>query len=238
MGDPVMKAKSKYRKLKRALIVFLLLIIAFAVYVEIVNRNSKQMTYRQKLLKAVYPVWMWFARTTGKNTAKLSNQQKMPPVSFYSLTATLNNGDTLNFEDLRGKKVLIVNTASDCGYTDQYADLEKLYEEFKDRLIIIGFPANDFKHQEKGTDEEIAKFCKLNYGITFPLAKKSVVIKDPAQNLVFRWLTDTTLNGWNSRPPSWNFSKYLINEEGVLTNYFGSSVSPSGDEIKNAIKSK
>jgi glutathione peroxidase len=129
-----------------------------------------------------------------------------------------------------------VNTASDCGYTDQYDDLQKLYEENKDKLLILGFPANDFKEQEKGTDEEIARFCKLNYGVAFPLMKKSSVIKRPGQNVVFKWLTDSTQNGWNTKPPSWNFAKYLVNEQGMLTNYFGSSVSPLSNEVLEAIK--
>lgn len=229
-----MAAKSKYRKLKRALIVLLLFIAAFAVYVEIANRNSKKMTYRQKVLKAVYPAFMWFTKLTGSNTKELTGTKK-PPVSFYSLEVMLNNGDTLNFENLKGKKVLLVNTASDCGYTNQYNDLQKLADEYKDKLVVIGFPANDFKEQEKGTDEDIAVFCKKNYGITFPLAKKSVVIKSPEQNSIFQWLTDSAKNGWNNKPPSWNFSKYLVDAEGVLTNYFGSSISPTGRDIKDAI---
>jgi glutathione peroxidase len=133
---------------------------------------------------------------------------------------------------------MLVNTASDCGYTDQYEALQKLSEECKDRLVVIGFPANDFKQQEKGSDEEIAQFCKLNFGVTFPLMKKSVVKKDPQQNEVFKWLTDSTMNGWNNKPPSWNFAKYIVNEEGILTNYFGSSISPAGKDIKKAIGDK
>lgn len=229
-----MAAKSKYRKLKRVLIVLLVFIVAFAAYVEIVNRNSKNMTYRQKVLKAVYPAFMWFTKLTGKNTKELSGA-KQPSVSFYSLKAMLNNGDTLNFEILKGKKILLVNTASDCGYTNQYDDLQKLADEYKSKLIVIGFPANDFKEQEKGTDKDIAEFCKKNFGITFPLAQKSVVIKSPEQNPIFQWLTDSAKNGWNSKPPSWNFSKYLVNEEGILTNYFGSSISPMGKDITDAI---
>ena len=138
-------------------------------------------------------------------------------------------------QHLKGKKVMLVNTASDCGYTDQYDDLQKLYEEYKDKLVVIGFPANDFKEQEKGTDEEIAQFCKLNFGVTFPLMKKSSVIKGPQQNEVFKWLTDSAKNGWNNKPPSWNFSKYIVNEEGVLTNYFGSSISPMSKDVLKAI---
>lgn len=223
------------RKLKRFFIVLLIIIAAFAVYVEIANRNSKNMSYRQKVLKTIYPALMWFTRLTGKNTKELSGT-KQPPVSFYSLKTTLNNGDTLDFSGFKGKKVLLVNTASDCGYTNQYEDLQKLSDKFKDQLVVIGFPANDFKEQEKGTDAAIAEFCKKNYGITFPLAQKSVVIKSSEQNPVFQWLTDSTKNGWNSKLPAWNFTKYLVNEEGVLTNYFGSSVSPLSNDVINVIK--
>ena len=119
-----------------------------------------------------------------------------------------------------------MNTASDCGYTAQYDDLQKMYMENKDKLIILGFPSNDFGNQEKGNDEEIAQFCKINFGITFPLMKKTVVKKTSAQNSVFRWLTDKKENGWNDHQPDWNFSKYFVNEEGILTHYFGPSISP------------
>lgn len=158
------------------------------------------------------------------------------PVSFYTLSATLNNGDKLEFSSLKGKKVLIVNTASKCGFTRQYEGLEKLYEKYKDKLVVIAFPANDFLNQEKGTDEEIAQFCKLNYGVTFPIAKKAGVIKNAEQQEVFRWLTDKKLNGWNDQAPAWNFSKYLISEDGKLLNYFKSSVAPMNEKIINAIE--
>jgi glutathione peroxidase len=232
-----MASKRKiYSFLKRSLIILLMLLITFSGYVAIVTRNSKNMTIRQRILKSVYPAFMWFTKLTGKNVTQLSNEQKLPPVSFYSLKTTANNGSEVDFSQFKGKKILLVNTASDCGYTDQYDALQKLYEENKDSLIILGFPANDFKEQEKGTDEEIAQFCKLNYGVTFPLMKKSSVVKGAEQNPVFKWLTDSALNGWNTKPPSWNFGKYLVNEEGILTNYFGSSVSPASTDIINAIK--
>jgi glutathione peroxidase len=211
----------------------LILIAAFAVYVEIANRKTKNMTYRQKVLKAVYPVLMWITKLTGKNSKELAGD-KQPPVSFYTLKATLNNGAALDFASLKGKKVMLVNTASDCGYTNQYADLQKLADEYKDKLVVIGFPANDFKKQEKGTDDEIAAFCKVNFGVTFPLMQKSVVIKSAEQNPVYRWLTDPAENGWNEKAPSWNFSKYLVDENGKLIHYFDPSVSPlSGDIIKS-----
>lgn len=225
------------KKLKRLAIVILLLIAVFVVYVEIVNRNSKNMTYRQKVLKAVYPAWMWITKLTGKNTKKMNNESaKTPFQSFYDLSATQIDGKEIKFADFKGKKLLLVNTASDCGYTNQYADLQKLYEDFSNKLVVIGFPANDFKEQEKGTDEEIAQFCQKNYGVTFPIMKKSVVIKSAQQNPVYQWLTDSSKNGWCNQQPSWNFSKYLLDENGVLTNYFDPSVSPLSKEITDKLR--
>lgn len=209
--------------------------IVFWSYVEIINRNSKNMTARQKVLKAVYPLWMWFAGKKGMNTKNLSNEKATPAVSFYSLKDTAIDGSVFDFEQLKGKKIMLVNTASDCGYTGQYDDLQKLSEQYKDKLVVIGFPANDFKEQEKGTDEEIAEFCKLNFGVRFPLMKKSSVIKSATQNKVFEWLTDPAKNGWNKQWPSWNFCKYIVDEQGRLTNYFGSTIEPLGKEITEAL---
>lgn len=193
------------------------------------------MTFRQKLLKGIYPMLMWLTgKKGGKMTAVLKGNQAAP-VSFYSLKATLNNGSVLDFDSLRGKKVLLVNTASDCGYTHQYKALQELYEKNNPGLVVIGFPANDFKEQEKGSDEEIASFCQVNYGVTFPLVKKATVIPGETQHVVFKWLTDATQNGWNTQPPTWNFSKYLVDGNGSLVNYFGPSVDPLSDEVKNAL---
>ena len=223
-------------KLRKLFLVLPLLLISFWGYIEIINRNSKTMTIRQKILKAVYPLFTFWSKSTGRNVTELSNNSAKPVVPFYSLNDTLNNGTAFDFASLKGKKVLLVNTASDCGYTPQYTDLQKLYEQYGNKVTIIGFPANDFKEQEKGTDEQIAQFCKANFGVTFPLMKKSTVIKSQDQNAVYKWLTDAAQNGWNSKAPSWNFSKYLVNEEGVLINYFDPAVSPLSDEVINAIK--
>ena len=191
------------------------------------------MTTRQKITKALYPLIMFFSKLQKKKSIFLFNKEnKKPVISFYSLTGRLNNGSLFSFEQLKGKKVLIVNTASDCGYTGQYEELEELYQIQKDKLIILGFPANDFGDQEKGSNEEIAQFCKINYGVTFPLMKKSTVIKKNGQNEIYQWLTNTNKNGWNNQPPAWNFSKYLINEEGILTHYFDPAVSPLSDELQ------
>src|SRR5438132_649985 len=126
-----MGTNKRYHKLKRFLIVLSILVISFFAYVAIVNRNSKNMNNRQKFLKAVYPVFMWWTKLTGKNSKELSGT-KEAPVSFYLQKATLINGDTLDFATLKGKKILLVNTASECGYTNQYDDLQKLSQDYKD----------------------------------------------------------------------------------------------------------
>jgi glutathione peroxidase len=195
------------------------------------------MTIRQRVLKIIYPLVMWWMRRRGKNISVLS-EKISPPVSFYSLEAEMNNGQKVDFEKFRGKKVLLVNTASDCGYTNQYDDLQKLFLDYKDDLVVLGFPSNDYKEQEKGSDAEIAEFCRVNFGITFPLMKKSVVKRSEQQNVVYQWLTDPQKNGWNKKAPSWNFSKYLVNEKGELTNYFGPTVLPFNKEILKAIKNE
>jgi glutathione peroxidase len=194
------------------------------------------MTTRQKILKAIYPVVLFFSKLKNNDKKIRANKNNVQPKnSIYDLAVSLNNGDTLHFSSLKGKKILLVNTASDCGFTPQYHDLEILFQENKDRLVVIGFPANDFGAQEKGDDEAIADFCQVNFGVQFPLAKKSTVIKSPEQNIVFKWLTDKTMNGWNDQPPVWNFSKYLVDEHGVLTNYFDPSVAPASEEIKKVL---
>ena len=140
------------------------------------------MTTRQKILKAAYPAMMWFTKLTGVNSKSISKKEVTPSEPFYNLPAVLNDGTTFNLNQYKGKKILLVNTASDCGYTGQYEQLEMLYQQHRDKLVILGFPANDFKGQEKGTDLAIAAFCKLNYGVSFTLFKKSKVIVGPDQN--------------------------------------------------------
>jgi glutathione peroxidase len=228
----------KMKLLKRLSAVILLPILLFAGYAFIVNRNSINMTPRQKILKTIYPAFMWFTKKTGSNSINLKNETVQPPVSFYSLQTKTNDGTIFDFSTLKGFKVLLVNTASDCGYTDQYAELEKLYQQHKGQLVILAFPANDFKEQEKAGDADIAQFCKINYGVSFPIMAKSVVIKSANQNAVFQWLTNPASNGWNSKAPSWNFSKYLVNENGQLTHYFDPSISPLSTEVITAITQK
>lgn len=218
--------------IRKILYSLLITAIVFVLYIIYVNRNSKDMTLRQMFLKAVYPLLVW---SQGKKAKQFGNEQSKANVPFYDLKAVANNGSEFNFAQLKGKKVLLVNTASNCGYTPQYDDLQKLYEQYQNKLVILGFPANDFKEQEKGNDEDIAQFCKINFGVTFPLMKKSTVIKGTEQNPVFRWLSDSTQNGWSNKQPIWNFSKYLVNEEGQLVHYFDPAVSPLSKEVIDAI---
>lgn len=194
------------------------------------------MKVRQAVLSWFYPFFIWLSKVTSRRSTVIKNENKIaPPESIYPLSIQLNTGQSLPLQSFKGKKLLLVNTASDCGYTRQYSELQNLYEKHKDHLLVIGFPANDFKEQEKGDDESIAEFCKINFGVTFPLAKKSSVIKSENQNNIFRWLSDKTRNGWLNKQPSWNFSKYLLNEEGVLTHYFDPAVSPEDPEVIRAI---
>ena len=193
------------------------------------------MTIRQRVLKVIYPLLTVIGKATAKGKIKSNKQTVAPKIPLYSIPLQLNNGKVLPLETLKGKKILIVNTASNCGFTAQYAELQKLYLHARGDLEIIGFPANDFKEQEEGSDEEIAKFCLVNFGVSFPLAKKSSVVKSTQQHPVFSWLSDKEKNGWNDQQPEWNFSKYLLNEKGILTHYFPPSVSPLSTEVTTAI---
>lgn len=201
-----------------------------------IQQSASTMTLRQRLLKAAYPVLMWATRAGNKNIVVLSHVPTTAPVSFYSLQAVSIDGTPVDWTLLKGKKVMLVNTASDCGYTAQYAALQQLQDRFVDRMVVIGFPANDFKQQEKGDDAAIADFCQRNYGVRFMLTQKTTVIPGSLQHPVYRWLTDSLQNGWNTKAPSWNFSKYLVDEEGRLTHYFDPSVSPLSDVLINAIQ--
>ena len=154
--------------------------------------------------------------------------------SVYDLNLTLNNGEIISLENFKGKKILFVNVASKCGYTSQYSKLQELYELNSERLEIIAIPCNDFGKQEPGNAEEIKEFCSLNYGITFTIAAKQNIKSLPKSEL-YDWLSEPSQNGWNSELPSWNFCKYLLDENGELTYYFKSNVSPLGEKISSVI---
>jgi len=169
--------------------------------------------------------------------AKGSDEQVAldPVTSFYNLEANSIFGETTKMEIYKGKKILVVNVASKCGLTPQYAQLEKLYQQHSDKLIILGFPSNDFLRQEPGSNEHIATFCSREYAVTFPLFEKTKV-KGSKKHSVYDWLTDPKQNGWNKKGPSWNFTKYLIDENGKLIKRFSPKTLPLSDEIATLIK--
>ena len=180
----------------------------------------------KKFITNFYELRMKLSKLTGIGiNISTNHKQKPSPVSFYSLQAKANNGELVPFEKFRGRKILLVNLASQCGYTPQYSELEKLYQDHKDKIIVLGFPSNDFGGQEPGTDEEIENFCKVNFGVTFPLFHKDHVAGNNKQ-AVYKWLSNPDENGWNDKEPSWNFYKYLVDEQGNLDKVFSSSVSP------------
>jgi glutathione peroxidase len=156
---------------------------------------------------------------------------------FYDFKVKTLNGGDFDFSSLKGKKVMVVNTASKCGFTPQYKDLEEIYEEYKDNLVIIGFPANNFLNQEPGSASEIQEFCTANYGVTFPMmAKISVKGKDMAP--VYKWLTSKDKNGVMDSEVKWNFQKYLIDENGKLIEVIYSKEKPSSERVIGWITSK
>jgi len=193
------------------------------------------MTLKQLLLKRLYPTIMKFSQKGEKGKVLLKPKAFQSIIQSGSLKIDLSNGDLLQLNELKGKKVLLVNTASDCGYTGQFEELQRIQNLYKESLIILGFPANDFLEQEKGEDSSILNFCQVNFGVTFPIAKKSVVIKKENQNLIFEWLSNPAKNGWNDQEPVWNFSKYLLSETGELLGYFGPAISPNDNRLLELI---
>ncbi len=145
-------------------------------------------------------------------------------------------GDEFDMASLKGKKVMIVNTASECGLTPQYKDLQKLYDTYKDRnFVIVGFPANNFKKQEPGTDAEIATFCEQNYGVTFPMMSK-ISVKGKDIHPVYQFLTEKSKNGYKDSSIKWNFQKYLINEQGEVIKMINPKTLPTDDAIVSWIE--
>ena len=148
---------------------------------------------------------------------------------FYDFKVKTLDGKEFDFSSLKGKKVMIVNTASKCGFTPQYKELEELYEKYSDELVIIGFPANNFGQQEPGTAAEIREFCTKNYGITFPLMEK-ISVKGEDMHPLYKWLTSKDLNGVMDSEVKWNFQKYLIDENGKLIDVLYSKEKPGSDK--------
>lgn len=157
-----------------------------------------------------------------------------PKKTLYDFTVKTIEGKAVSLKQFRGKKVVVLNTASKCGFTPQFEDWEAFYKEHGSKIIVLGFPANNFKNQDPGSNEEIAEFCKKNYGVTFPMFEKVDVIGEN-QAPLYKWLSDKSMNGVNDKAPSWNFCKYVINEKGELTHFFPSKVKPTDEEFKAAV---
>ncbi len=155
--------------------------------------------------------------------------------SIHTFKVTGIDGKQINLAAYKGKKILIVNTASKCGYTPQYESLQKVYDQYKDKLVILGFPCNQFGGQEPGTNEEIAAFCKANYGVNFPLADK-IDVKGTNIAPIYQWLTQKAKNGVLDANIGWNFNKFLIYENGKMLAYFPSNVKPESDAITTYLK--
>jgi glutathione peroxidase len=155
--------------------------------------------------------------------------------SIHSFNVKSIDGSSINLAKFKGKKILIVNTASECGYTPQYEALEKVYKQYKDKLVIIGFPCNQFGGQEPGSNEEIVAFCKKNYGVTFPLADK-IDVKGDNTAPIYKWLTQKEKNGVLDASIAWNFNKFLIDENGKMIAYFPSNVKPDSETILSYLK--
>ena len=159
-----------------------------------------------------------------------------PKASFYNIEINSIDNEAIDLSTFKGKKILIVNVASKCGFTPQYGDLQELHETYGDKLVIIGIPCNQFMNQEPGSPEEIASFCQKNYGVSFLITEK-VDVKGKNMHPIYKWLTDKNYNGNINSTVKWNFQKYLINSTGDLLQIFSPNTKPLSPEIISAINS-
>jgi glutathione peroxidase len=174
----------------------------------------------------------------AQNNKKMETQAPIKTETIYQFKVTDLYGKEFDFASLKGKKILIVNTASECGLTPQYKDLEAIYEKYKDKnFVIVGFPANNFGAQEPGSNEQIAKFCEMNYGVTFPMMGK-ISVKGDDMHAVYKFLTKKSKNGLQDSEVEWNFQKYLINEQGELVKVLSPRVLPTDAAIVGWINGK
>lgn len=167
------------------------------------------------------------------STTKTSSS--MNKTSIYDIKINALNGQTLDLSKFKGKYMLFVNVASKCGFTPQYKDLQELSETFKDTLTIIGVPCNQFGSQEPGSTEEIANFCAMNYGVTFPITEK-LDVKGSQQHELYQWLTQEQYNGIKSSTVKWNFQKYIVDPNGNFLDYYFSMTSPLSSKITKYLK--
>ena len=163
------------------------------------------------------------------------SKNKAQAKSIHSFKVEALDGSTIDFSKFKGKKILVVNTASECGFTPQYADLEKLYETYINKLVIVGFPANNFGGQEPGANHEIATFCQKNYGVTFPMAAK-ISVKGGDIAPIYKFLTQKKENGVKDTEVKWNFTKILLDEKGHILDSFESKITPMSESITKYLK--
>jgi glutathione peroxidase len=193
-----------------------------------------------KLIISTFLLLAFTACGQTKNVQNNENSSSMntPKESIHQFTVTDIDGKSFDFKSLKGKKIMVVNTASKCGLTPQYEKLEALYQKYKNsNFVIVGFPANDFMGQEPGTNEEIATFCKKNYGVSFSMMEK-ISVKGSDIHPVYQFLTEKSKNGLEDNSVQWNFQKYLIDENGYLVKVISPRTSPDDQEITNWLEGK
>jgi glutathione peroxidase len=193
-----------------------------------------------KLIISTFLLLAFTACGQTKNVQNNENSSSMntPKESIHQFTVTDIDGKSFDFKSLKGKKIMVVNTASKCGLTPQYEKLEALYQKYKNsNFVIVGFPANDFMGQEPGTNEEIATFCKKNYGVSFSMMEK-ISVKGSDIHPVYQFLTEKSKNGLEDNSVQWNFQKYLIDENGYLVKVVSPRTSPDDQEITSWIEGK
>lgn len=178
--------------------------------------------------------WMFGTACTISSSIPPEDALAQAAGSFYDFTIEDIDGGQLNMADYKGKYVLCVNVASKCGYTPQYEDLQALSEQYQDKLVVIGFPCNQFLRQEPGENEEIKSFCQKNYGVSFPLTTK-IDVKGSDQHPIYQWLTNQEVDGTSSHTVKWNFHKFLVNPEGKLIGVYPSKVNPLSEDITSAL---
>lgn len=167
-------------------------------------------------------------KATGEQESGLTQTKSMS--NFYDFRIKSLSGEEIDFSRYKGKKVLLVNVASECGYTPQYEDLQKLHEEYGDKVTVLGFPANNFGGQEPGSNQQIADFCQKNYGVEFQMFSK-ISVKGADQHPLYEWLREQS-----GQEPSWNFSKFLVDENGEVVGFYPSGVNPMDDEIVGKVR--
>ena len=196
----------------------------------------KKFNFMKKLIMVSLSVFLLWSTNSQCQTSKSKTKPTMEKQTIYQFKVKNLAGNEFDFAKLKGKKILVVNTASKCGLTPQYKDLEAIYEKYKDNnFVIVGFPANNFGKQEPGTNEEITTFCQRNYGVTFPMMSK-ISVKGDDMDAVYKFLTQKSKNGLQDSEVEWNFQKYLINEKGELEKVISPQTLPTDPEVVKWIK--